>query len=237
MDRFAAARQRLVVALDVDDADSALRLARLVATHAGWVKVASRLYARCGSDLVESLVDAGVAVFLDLKFHDIPDQVHGACRAARDMGVGLLTVHASGGAAMLQAAVEGAGNDRVLAVTVLTSLDTTDLVAVGVARPLEAQVLALAALAEQAGCRGVVSSPQELRALRTRVSTGFGLMTPGIRGPGDAAHDQKRTMAADAAIRAGATWIVVGRPIRDAADPGAAAAAIRTAIEGALPAP
>lgn len=238
MDR-PSARDRLVFALDVDDPAQATALAARLAAEVGWFKIGLRAFVRGGEPFVSSIASLGPRVFLDLKFHDIPDQVEGACRAAAELGVGLLTVHAGGGPAMLAAAVRGAKAGArgeapgVLAVTVLTSLDDADLRAVGVSRPVEVQVPALAQLAHEAGCRGVVASPHELPILRAALPKTFGILCPGIRPAGAALGDQKRVMGPAEAIRGGADWIVVGRPIQQAPDPVAAAAAIVDAIQGA----
>ena len=219
------ARDRLVFALDVDDPQEALQVARELSGELHWIKVATRLYTRAGSALIEQLHDLGFRVFLDLKFHDIPDQVHGACRAAGRLGVGLLTVHSVGGRAMLEAAARGAAEGAaeaghpspiVLAVTVLTSLDASDLSDIGVHRAVEDQVLALAQLTREAGCGGVVASPKELPLLRPALPSPFGILTPGIRPAGAAAGDQKRIMTPEQAVSLGADWLVVGRPIRNA---------------------
>ncbi|MCO4773098.1 MAG: orotidine-5'-phosphate decarboxylase [Deltaproteobacteria bacterium] len=243
MDAIDLARNRLVFALDIDDPDAALACARQLAGTLKWVKVATRLYTRAGAKLVRELQDLGYSVFLDLKFHDIPDQVEGACRAAAQLGVGLLTVHASGGRAMLEAAARGAaegstgrGDDvtRVLAVTVLTSLDQSDLTEIGYGRALDDQVGALARLAREAGCDGVVASPKELPLLRDALRSPFGILTPGIRPVGAAVGDQKRVTTPGDAVRGGADWLVVGRPIRNAEDRVAAAEAILDEMAAAL---
>ena len=221
------ALDRLVFALDIDEPEAALAVARQLAGELNWIKVATRLYTRAGASLISSLQDLGFRVFLDLKFHDIPDQVHGACRAARRLGVGLLTVHSAGGRAMLEAAAAGAVEGateagqpapKVLAVTVLTSLDGSDLQDIGVERPVDEQVLALARLTFEAGCAGVVASPRELQLLRPALPAPFGILTPGIRPAGTSAGDQKRIMTPEEAVRLGADWLVVGRPIRNAED-------------------
>ncbi len=243
MDAIDLACNRLVFALDIDDPDAALACARQLAGTLRWVKVATRLYTRAGAPLVRELQDLGFSVFLDLKFHDIPDQVEGACRAAAALGVGLLTVHASGGRAMLEAAARGAAEGSigrgdeattVLAVTVLTSLDQRDLEDVGVSRSLKDQVGSLARLARDAGCGGVVASPKELPLLRDALPPPFGILTPGIRPAGSAVGDQKRVMTPADAVRGGADWLVVGRPIRNANDRVLAAKAILEEMAGAI---
>ena len=231
------ARERLVFALDLDDPEEALACARSLAGALTWIKVATRLYTRAGAPFIRSLQDLGFKVFLDLKFHDIPDQVEGACRAASGLGVGLLTVHAAGGRAMLEAAARGAadgGDAKVLAVTVLTSLDGDDLVDIGVQRSVDEQVLALARLTHDAGCAGVVASPRELPLLRPALPSPFGILPPGIRPRGAAVGDQKRVTTPAEAIAGGSDWLVVGRPIRNAPDRVAAATAILDEMTGAL---
>ncbi len=230
-----AARRRLIFALDLDDLQQAMALADDLRGEVGWIKVGLRLHTRAGPEIVQSLLALGHHVFLDLKFHDIPDQVAGACRAAARLGAGILTVHGSGGRAMLTAAAEGAAEGAraagfqppaVLAITVLTSLDSTDLADVGVSRPLDEQVLGLAGLAAAAGCAGVVASPRELGKLRAAFPSPFRILTPGIRPAGTESGDQKRVLGPEAAVEGGADWLVVGRPIQQAPDPAAAARAI-----------
>lgn len=228
---------KLLVALDVDSAERALRLASALKGVAGGVKVGSRLFTLEGPALVRRLVDAGQRVFLDLKFHDIPNTVAQAVESAVHTGAWMINVHASGGVPMMRAAANagreaatrlGGPQPILIAVTVLTSMDAPTLDQVGVKRPLVDHVLALAQLARDAGLDGVVASPQEITAIRRACGPEFAIVTPGIRSAsapvkGD---DQHRTMTAAEAIRAGATYIVVGRPIIAAPDPRAAAAAI-----------
>jgi orotidine-5'-phosphate decarboxylase len=228
---------QLLVALDVESGDRALQMAALVKGLAGGVKVGSRLFTLEGPSLVRRLVDAGHRVFLDLKFHDIPNQVAQSVEAAVKTGAWMLNVHASGGVPMMQAAVK-AGRDAaarlggpeplLIAVTVLTSIDQPTLEQIGVGRPVLDQVLALARLARQAGLDGVVASAQETAAIRRECGPQFAIVTPGIRGAsaGEAKNDQARTMSPVEAVRAGASYIVVGRPIIAASDPRAAAEAI-----------
>jgi len=228
---------QLIVALDVDSASRAVELADDLTGLAGAFKVGSRLFTAEGPSVVADLVGRGHRVFLDLKFHDIPNTVAGAVAAAARLGVWMVNVHASGGTEMMRAAREAAREEAerrsvppplVVAVTVLTSLDAAALGRLGVARPLVEQVETLAGLAQQAGLDGVVASPQETARLRVRCGPAFALVTPGIRGAGHPAglDDQARTLSAAGALAAGASYLVVGRPIIGAADPRSAAEAL-----------
>jgi len=228
---------RLLVALDVDSADRALAIAEQVRGLAGGLKVGSRLFTMTGPDLVRRLVDSGARVFLDLKFHDIPNTVAQAVDAAVRTGAWMIDVHASGGAPMMEAAARaasaaagGTGVPRplIIGITVLTSMDQETLTQTGVTRPLVDHVLALARMAQSAGLDGVVASPQETTAIRRACGSDFAIVTPGIRGAsaGQEKNDQSRTMGPAEAVKAGATYIVVGRPIIAAPDPRAAAQAI-----------
>jgi orotidine-5'-phosphate decarboxylase len=232
---------QLLVALDVESGERALQLATSLRGVAGGVKVGSRLFTLEGPSLVRRLVDAGHRVFLDLKFHDIPNQVAQSVEAAVQTGAWMINVHASGGVPMMRAAaqagVEAAarlGRPRpvLIAVTVLTSIDQGTLEQVGVERLVLDQVLALARLTREAGLDGVVASAQETSAIRRACGPSFAIVTPGIRGAsaGDAKNDQARTMGPAEAVRAGASYIVVGRPIIAAADPRAAADAIASEL-------
>ncbi len=228
---------KLLVALDVDTGTRALELATALRGQAGGFKVGSRLFTLEGPDLVRRLVDTGARVFLDLKYHDIPNTVAQAVEAAVLTGAWMINVHASGGAPMMQAAAK-AGADAaqrsgrpvplVIGVTVLTSMDDATLRQSGVERSVVEQVLALASLAKGAGLHGVVASPQETAAIRAACGPDFAIVTPGIRGAaaGGEKNDQVRTMGPAEAVRAGASYIVVGRPIIGAPDPRAAAEAI-----------
>jgi orotidine-5'-phosphate decarboxylase len=235
---------RLLVALDVDGADRALAMAEHVRGIAGGLKVGSRLFTMTGPDLVRRLVESGARVFLDLKFHDIPNTVAQAVDAAVRTGAWMINVHASGGGAMMQAAARAAADSAaaagrqtplVIAVTVLTSMDEESLKQTGVARPLLDHVLALARVAQSAGLQGVVASPHETAAIRRTCGPDFAIVTPGIRGAsaGQEKNDQARTMGPAEAVKAGATYIVVGRPIIAAPDPRAAAQAIADELSSA----
>jgi orotidine-5'-phosphate decarboxylase len=228
---------QLLVALDVDSGARALELASQLRDLAGGFKVGSRLFTAEGPDLVKRLVGSGANVFLDLKFHDIPNTVAQAVEAAVSTGVWMLNVHASGGVPMMQAAAragaeaatrEGRRRPLIIGVTVLTSMDDATLRATGVQRPLLEQVVTLARMAQDAGLDGVVASPQETAEIRSACGPDFSIVTPGIRGAsaGTARNDQSRTMGPAEAVSAGASYIVVGRPIIAATDPRSAAAAI-----------
>lgn len=216
----------ICVALDSDDRDRVVELARLTAPHVGLLKIGLTAFVAHGRDLVRELA-ALRPVFLDLKLHDIPAQVGGAMRAAADSGADFVTVHASGGTEMVRAAVEASGSTRVLAVTVLTSLDRPALAALGLRADPEELVVGLARAAIDAGADGLVCSPHEVALLRARFGPvdagGPLLVVPGIRANGASADDQKRTASATEAIAAGADVLVVGRPITAAPDPAAAA--------------
>ena len=223
----------LVVALDTADIDQARAWAGALAPHCGMLKLGLEFVLAQGPAGVRAV--AGRPVFLDLKLHDIPNTVAGAIRAVLPLRPRMLTVHAGGGPAMIEAArqaVDAAGDDAplLLAVTVLTSLDSSALHATGVAGGPRQQVLRLARLALDAGADGIVCSAHEASMLRDALGAGPVLVVPGIRPLGAAAGDQARTMAPREAVDAGADWIVVGRPITGSADPAAAAAAIMMEI-------
>jgi orotidine-5'-phosphate decarboxylase len=221
---------RIVVALDFPSADQALALAEQLDPQACRVKVGKELFTRSGPEVVRKLVDQGFDLFLDLKYHDIPNTVARACAAAADLGVWMVNVHASGGRKMMEAAREalGSGDNTplLIAVTVLTSMDQNDLIELNIADTPANQVLRLAQLAESAGMDGVVCSPQEITLLRERISAEFKLVTPGIRPAGSATGDQKRIMTPSQAVALGSDWLVIGRPITAAEDPLAALNAI-----------
>jgi orotidine-5'-phosphate decarboxylase len=222
-------RQRLIVALDVSSAAAAHKIVAAVGDSAFCYKVGMQLYTAEGPQVVRDLVASGRKVFLDLKYHDIPSTVAAAVREAAQLGVAMLTVHASGGGKMLAAATEAAAVNpslMVLAVTLLTSLDDRDLDKLGIHGRVRDQVLRLAALALTNGCQGVVASAREAADLRSELGTDFAIVTPGVRPAGSDAADQARIVTPTAAISAGATHIVVGRPITGAADPGSEARAI-----------
>ncbi len=217
---------RIIVALDVSSHDDALALASQLDPRLCRVKVGKELFVRVGPRIVEALQNRGFSIFLDLKFHDIPNTVAGACRAAAALEVWMVNVHASGGRKMMQAAREAvdASTARPLltAVTVLTSLDKDDLAAIGLDDSPQTHVVNLARLAEQSGLDGVVCSPQELASLKGSVGDDFLRVAPGIRTASAAGDDQKRIMTPNEAIELGAHYLVIGRPITQAADPGKA---------------
>jgi orotidine-5'-phosphate decarboxylase len=223
-------RQRLIVALDVSSAAAAQKIVAAVGDSAFCYKVGMQLYTAEGPRVVRDLVASGRRVFLDLKYHDIPNTVAAAVREAAGLGVNMLTIHASGGGKMMRAATEAARNLNgalmVLAVTVLTSFDDNDLDKIGIHGRVQDQVLRLAALALADGCHGVVASAQEASALRSELEGDFAIVTPGVRPAGAEPGDQARVATPAEAIAAGATHIVVGRPITAAADPASEARAI-----------
>lgn len=221
-------RERLIVALDVSSAAATQKMVAAVGDSVSIYKVGMQLYTAEGPKIVRDLVSSGRKVFLDLKFHDIPNTVASAVREAASLGVHMLTVHGSGGSKILSAAAEAAKGTvgsapLVLAVTVLTSMDQNDLHAVGVTGTVADQVVRLARTAIQSGCGGVVASVQEAALLRREVGSEFAIVTPGIRPAGSAIGDQARVATPAEAMAAGATHIVVGRPITAAQDPRRAA--------------
>ncbi len=228
---------RLIVALDFPDAAPAEALARRLDPRTCRLKVGKELFTRAGPQLVERLQGQGFEVFLDLKYHDIPNTVAGACRAAAELGVWMVNVHALGGRRMLEAAVEGVaatnGPTLVTAVTVLTSHDAATLEEIGLAGPPREAVLRLAGLTHASGLDGVVCSPEEATAIGERFGRDLLRVTPGIRPSGAAVGDQQRIATPAAAVAAGCDHLVVGRPITAADDPAAAAAGIAAEIAAA----
>lgn len=229
----------IIVALDVPTAEQAITLAQQVAPAVGAFKIGSELFTSAGPEIVKRIRATGASVFLDLKFYDIPNTVAKAVASAVRLDVQMLTIHTSGGFAMMQAAEESAQKTAaqaglsaplVLGVTVLTSMESDDLAEIGVTGGIGHQVERLAQLAARAGLRGLVCSPLEVAGLRQSLPAHLQFVTPGIRAGGDAASDQKRTLSAKEALEAGATWLVIGRPIYAAPDPRAAAESILASL-------
>ena len=229
----------IIVALDVPTAEQAIALAQQVAPVVGAFKIGSELFTAAGPDIVRKIRATGASVFLDLKFHDIPNTVAKAIASATRLDVQMITVHTSGGLAMMQAAEESAQKTAaqaglnaplILGVTVLTSMESSDLEGVGVSAGVGHQVERLAQLAARAGLRGLVCSPLEVAGLKQILPTHMQFVTPGIRTGDDAAGDQKRTLSAKEAMTAGSTWLVIGRPIYAAPNPRAAAEKIRESL-------
>ena len=237
-----SAKEKLIIALDVETAAEALRLFELLRGEAGMFKVGSQLFTSAGPDLVRRLVGGGARVFLDLKFHDIPNTVGAAAREAVRLGVRLFNVHASGGGEMMRRAAEATSEEaarlnverpRLIAVTVLTSMDDEALVETGVAsESVEEHVRRLARLADASGLDGVVASPHEIRPVRREVGReGFLVVTPGVHPSAAAYADQKRVMSPGDAVWSGADFVVVGRAILGSPDPARAARAIVEEME------
>jgi orotidine-5'-phosphate decarboxylase len=222
-------QEKLIVALDFPDAAQALVLVDRLEERCKWFKVGLELYISAGNSVINALKKRDFKVFLDLKLHDIPNTVAGAVRSAGVLGADMLTVHASGGPAMLSAAAEAAAGlpepPRLLAVTVLTSMDVAQLAATGIPRTPAEQALRLAKMAHAAGIQGLVCSPEEATQMRRELPDSV-LVTPGIRPAGAAIGDQKRIATPAAALKAGADYLVVGRPITQAGDPAGAAESI-----------
>jgi orotidine-5'-phosphate decarboxylase len=218
-------KERIIVALDTGSPEAAMAAVSALAGEVGLFKVGMELFPLGGAGLIERIRATGAEVFLDLKFHDIPNTVAGAVRSAAALGVKFATVHASGGKAMLAAAADAAAGSgtTILAVTVLTSLDDADLSSIGFALHTAEAVDRLARLAVEAGIGGIVCSAREAVSVRASVGPGAVLVTPGVRLPEESAGDQKRVVTPFEAVRAGANYIVVGRPITKAADPVSAA--------------
>lgn len=227
-------RERLIVALDVSSAGEAQKLVARIGDAAGIYKVGLQLFTAEGPGIVRDLVSSGRRVFLDLKLHDIPTTVALAVKAATELGADMLTIHASGGSAMLRAATEAsAGHINLLAVTVLTSLNDEDMQEIGVSGRVSDQVLRMASLAQSVGCQGIVTSPREALMVRKALGEGFAIVTPGIRPAGAETNDQQRIATPAQAISNGVSHIVVGRPITHSPDPAKAAQAIISEMEQA----
>ena len=229
----------LIVALDVDSRREAVEKVKLIGDSVGFYKIGLELFTAEGPDVVKAVKDLGKKVFLDLKFHDIPRTVERAVRSGAKLGVDLMTIHSVGAKAMIRAAADaaaefGTAGPKILAVTVLTSLDQSDLADVGIAgRTPAEQVSAMAGFAVANGAHGLVCSPREVGALSKALPAGTLFITPGVRPAGAAVGDQKRVATPADAVRDGATHLVVGRPILAADDPAAAAQAIRAEMLGA----
>jgi orotidine-5'-phosphate decarboxylase len=229
-------REKIIVPLDVSSREQALALVQQLHDLVGLFKVGSQLFTACGPEIVLEIIKIGGKVFLDLKFHDIPNTVTHAAIEAGKLGVSMMTVHASGGRAMLESASKelqkqfGAKKPLLLAITVLTSLDTKSLFEIGIEVPVEEQVQRSAIFAQECGVDGVVCSPREIRLVRQRVDSGFKIVTPGIRMADHSLNDQQRIATPHEAISAGADYIVIGRPITEDPDPRAAAERVLQSI-------
>jgi orotidine-5'-phosphate decarboxylase len=223
-------KEKICLVLDVSSRKEALTLVQSLHDLTGMFKVGLQLFTAEGPSLVRDIIATGGEVFLDLKFHDIPNTVKSAAREAANLGVSMMTIHTSGGRAMMQGVMEELRKSTerpiVVGVTVLTSLDDVALRDIGVTSPMEDQVLRMARLAESSGLNGVVCSPQEIQKIRSVVRPEFKIVTPGIRMPGQSADDQQRTATPREAIDAGADFIVVGRAVTNAANPRAALEAL-----------
>lgn len=226
------------MALDLPSAAQARQVVQTLGETVTTYKIGKQLFTAEGPGIVRDLVSSGRKVFLDLKFHDIPNTVAAAVRSAADLGVSMLTTHASGGSKMLKAAVEAANGSvskpMILAVTVLTSLGDDDLAEIGISGNVLSQVLRLASLARSAGCRGLVASAHEARELRRELGEGFEIVTPGVRPAGTETGDQARVLTPAEAMKAGATRLVVGRPITESTSPEQSTRQILKEIESAL---
>jgi orotidine-5'-phosphate decarboxylase len=232
---MSASPSRVIVPLDFSTLAEAVNMARRLAGHVAAVKIGKQLFTAEGPAAIRAMHDLGFRVFLDLKFHDIPNTVAGAVAAAKSLGVWLLNVHASGGVEMMRAAAKaaaGPGSPLVIAVTVLTSFSEDAYRAItGTSRTIEAQVLHLARETKVAGLDGVVASPHEIRTIRQECGPGFLIVTPGVRPVGAALNDQQRIMTPGEAVRSGADYLVIGRPITAAPDPVEAAEHINADCE------
>jgi orotidine-5'-phosphate decarboxylase len=231
-------RDRLIVALDVPSATMARQIVQSLGESATTYKIGKRLFTAEGPAIVRDLISSGRKVFLDLKFHDIPNTVSAAVSAAAELGVSMLSVHASGGSKMLKAAVDAAAQSpskpMVLAVTVLTSLSDADLSEIGIRGDVITEVITLGSLARNAGCGGLVASAWEARELRRELGDDFAIVTPGVRPSGTAIGDQARVVTPENAIAAGATYLVVGRPVLEAKNPSEAAEGILREIDAGM---
>ncbi len=221
-------KKKIIFALDVNQLEEAKRWVRLLKDHVGLFKVGNQLFTHVGSSIIDMIKQEGRGVFLDLKYHDTPHTVANACREAVKLGVAMYNLHALGGLAMMEEAVlatdakareMGVVKPKVLAVTILTSMDKQDLLDIGISHTLEDAVLKLALLAQKARVDGVVVAPPEIKMIRENCGQDFIIVTPGIRTIKDQKDDQKRTLTPDEAIRMGADFIVIGRPIRHAKEP------------------
>lgn len=233
---MSAAAEKILCAIDTTDMNAALDLAGGLQGQVGGVKLGKEFFTAQGPDGVARIAETGHRIFLDLKFHDIPNTVAGAVRAASGLGCFLLTIHASGGPAMVAAAVEARGakaTPKIIAVTVLTSLAEPDLEKVGQTGPVADQVMRLGRLAKASGADGIVASPHEVAALRGALGSDIDLVVPGVRPEWAGTDDQKRIMTPSEAVRAGADYLVIGRPITRAGDPAAAARRIAAEIDAA----
>lgn len=231
---------KIYVALDTTDVDHARALASKLQGHVGGVKLGLEFFCACGADGFKRVAETGMPIFLDLKFHDIPNTVAGAIRSVAPLGPRILTIHTQGGPEMMRRAAETAAEEAdkhglikpdVVGVTILTSMDDTDLSAIGVNDIVADQVARLAGLAANSGLDGMVCSPKEITLARTATNNEFKLVVPGIRPVGSAVGDQKRVMTPQDAVSAGANVLVIGRPITQANDPVAAAKAIAESLE------
>ncbi|MEA3187758.1 MAG: orotidine-5-phosphate decarboxylase [Chthoniobacter sp.] len=215
--------EKIIVALDVSDEDAAARLMEQLGERIRFYKIGLQLFTKCGPSIVRRVQKSGAKVFLDLKFHDIPNTVQHAAQSASALGVDMLTIHLCGGAQMIRAAAAGAGETLVLGVSVLTSSNRETLREVGTEAAVEDQVLRLARLALDNGVRGIVASPQEISLLRQLFARQLTIVTPGVRPAWAAANDQQRTLTPRAAVGAGADFLVIGRPITAQDNPAEAA--------------
>ena len=225
-------QSRLIIAMDFSTLEAAVAVARAIDPESCRLKVGHQLYTAAGPDAVRRLSSMGFDIFLDLKYHDIPNTVAQACRAATELGVWMVNVHAGGGPAMLEAAkaAVGSGGPLVVAVTILTSIDEQQYEQIGYAGSIAERVVKLAELAQASGLDGVVCSAQEAQILRRLLGDEFLLVTPGIRPAGAASGDQQRVMTPAAAIAAGSDYLVVGRPVTQADDPARVIAAIQSEL-------